>query len=109
MGGFADTLYLVYTFSAADDPLREALAEKHFDVVYLGERKMGFISEEFRSLMLEVFKMKYLQMPRFREVITAIPDEIRIEHYMNGWDSPDIQIPVYVGYLNQIRAMARAQ
>ena len=34
----------------------------------LGDRRMGFISEEFRSLMLEIWRVKYLQMPRFREV-----------------------------------------
>ena len=26
---------------------------------------MGFVSEEFRSLMLEIWRVKYLQMPRF--------------------------------------------
>jgi hypothetical protein len=70
---------------------------------------MDFISDEFRSLMLEIWRVKYLQMPRFREVISSIPIEIRLEHFLNDGDSPDIQIPVYVGYLNQIRDMARAQ
>ena len=70
---------------------------------------MGFISEEFRSQMLEIWKVKYLQMSRFREVISLIPPEIRLEHFLNDGDSPDIPIPVYVGYLNQIREMARAK
>jgi hypothetical protein len=35
--------------------------------------------------------------------------EIRLEHFLNDGDSPDIPIPVYVGYLNQIRDMARAK
>ena len=106
-GDLADVFHLVYNFSLPDDPIRQTLSAHHFDAIYLGDRKMGFISEDFRSLMLEVFKVKYLQMPRFREVISSIPMEIRIEHYLNGGDSPDIPIPIYVGYLNQIREMAR--
>lgn len=107
-GDLADTFHLVYFFSSPEDPIRKTLAEHHFDAIYLGERKMGFISEEFRSLMLEIWHVKYLQMPRFREVISSIPMEIRLEHFLNDGDSPDIPIPVYVGYLNQIRDLARA-
>jgi hypothetical protein len=106
-GDLADLFHLVYLFSPEEDPVRRTLAEHHFDGIYLGERKMGFISEEFRSLMLETWKVKYLQMPRFREVIASIPMEIRLEHFLNDGDSPDIPIPIYVGYLNQIREMAR--
>ena len=108
-GDLADTFHLVYTFSAAEDPIRQTLAAAHFDAIYLGSRKLPFISEELRSLMLEVFKVKYLQMPRFREVIRSVPRQIRIEHYLNDGDSPDIPIPVYVGYLNQVRDLAWAQ
>ena len=68
---------------------------------------MGFISEEFRSLMLEIWHVKYLQMPRFREVISSIPMEIRLSHFLNDGDSPDIPIPIYIEYLNQIRDLAR--
>jgi hypothetical protein len=89
--------------------LRTALAEKHFDGIYLGARKMAFVSEEFRSLMLEIWRTKYLKLARFREVIASIPMEIRLEHFLNDGDSPDIPIPVYVGYLNRIRELARAQ
>jgi hypothetical protein len=46
-------------------------------------------------------------MPRFREVISSIPIEIRLEHFLNDGDSPDIPIPIYVEYLNQIRNLAR--
>ncbi len=106
-GDLADLFHLVYIFSPNDDPIRKTLATQHFDGIYLGDRKMGFISEEFRSLMLEIWKVKYLEMPRFREVIANIPIEIRLEHFLNDGDSPDIPIPVYVGYLNQIREMAR--
>jgi len=107
-GDLADVFHLVYDFSPPDDPSRQKLAEKHFDGVYLGERKMGFISEDFRSLMLEIWRVKYLKMARFREVIRSIPMEIRLAHFLNDGDSPDIPIPVYVEYLNQIREMARA-
>jgi len=106
-GDLADLLHLVYVFSPAEDPVRKALAEHHFDAIYLDERKMGFISEEFRAEMLEIWKVKFLEMPRFREVIAGIPMEIRLEHFLNDGDSPDIPIPVYVGYLNWIREMAR--
>jgi len=108
-GDLADLFYLVYTFSQVSDPLRKTLADHHFDAVYLGERKMGFISEEFRSVMLEIWRVKYLQMARFGEVIRGIPMEIRLSHFLNDGDSPDIPIPVYIGYLNQIRDLARAQ
>jgi hypothetical protein len=107
-GDLADVLHLVYTFSLSDDPIRKALRVRHFDAVYLGERRMGFISEEFRSLMLEIWRVKYLKMARFREVLSSIPMEIRLSHFLNDGDSPDIPIPVYVEYLNQIRELARA-
>jgi hypothetical protein len=105
-GDLADVFHLVYHFSDSNDPIRGGLGERHFDAVYLGERRMDFISEEFRSLMLEIWKVKYLQIPRFREVITSIPKEIALSHFLNDGDSPDIPIPIYVGYLNQIRELA---
>ena len=106
-GDLADTFQLAFVFSPEGDPLRKLLATHHFDGIYLGDRKMGFISEEFRRQMVEIWKVKYLQMPRFREVIAGIPMELRLEHFLNDGDSPDIPISVYVGYLNQIREMAR--
>jgi hypothetical protein len=107
-GDLADVFHLTYFFSSSDDPIRKTLIDRHFDAVYLNDRRMGFISEEFRSLMLEIWKVKYLQMPRFREVICSIPPETHLSHFLNDGDSPDIPIPVYIGYLNQIREMARA-
>lgn len=107
-GDLADVFHLVYVLSPTEDPIRGTLAQRHFDAVYLGDRRMGFISEDFRSLMLEIWRVKYLQMPRFREVISSIPLEIRLSHFLNDGDSPDIPIPIYVGYLNQIRDLARA-
>ncbi len=106
-GDLADIFHMVFAFSLPDDPIRKTLADHHFDAVYLGERRMGFVSEEFRSLMLEIWHVKYLQMPRFREVISSIPMEIKLSHFLNDGDSPDIPIPIYVGYLNQIRDLAR--
>ena len=105
-GDLADLFHLVYIFSPPDDPIRKALAEHHFDGIYLEGRKIGFISEEFRSLMLEIWKVKYLAMLRFGQVIRSIPPEIRLSHFLNDGDSPDIPIPIYIEYLNQIREMA---
>ncbi len=107
-GDLADVLHLVYIFSPPTDPVRKVLAEQHFDGVYLERRKLGFISAEFRSLMLDIWKVKYLEMPRFGEVIRSIPLDIPLSHFLNDGDSPDIPIPVYVEYLNQIRDLARA-
>jgi hypothetical protein len=108
-GDLADLFHLVYKFSLPEDPIRKTLAEHHFDAIYLDGRRMGFISEDFRSLMLEIWRIKYLQMPRFREVINSIPMEVKLSHFLNDGDSPDIPIPDYVGYLNQIRDLVRAQ
>ena len=60
------------------------------------------------SVQRSYSKVKHLQMPRFRDLISSIPIEIRLEHFLNDGDSPDIPIPIYVGYLNQIRDLARA-
>jgi hypothetical protein len=108
-GDLADVFHLVYTFSLPGDPLRKSLGARHFDAVSLGERRMDFIGEDFRSLMLEIWRVKYLKMARFREVISSIPVEIRLSHFLNDGDSPDIPIPVYVGYLNQMRELARVR
>ena len=108
-GDLADLFHLVYIFSPPADPIRRELKAKHFDGIYLENKKIGFISEEFRSLMLEIWKVKYLEMRRFGEVIRSIPIEIHLSHFLNDGDSPDIPIPVYVNYLNQIRDLARAK
>lgn len=109
-GDLADLFHLVYVFSDSNDPMRGTLGERHFDAVYLGgrqdDRKMDFISNNFRSLMLEIWKVKYLQTQRFREVITSIPTEIHLDHFLNDGDSPDIPLTIYVQYLNQIRELA---
>ena len=104
-GDLADTLHLVWFFDRSALPALERL---RFDAVYLGERRLGFISPEFRALMLEIWRVKFLQMPRFREVIRSIPRTVKLDHFLNDGDSPDIPIPVYVGYLNEIRDLALA-
>jgi hypothetical protein len=108
-GDLGDLFHLIYTFSLPNDPLRQTLGAYHFDGVYLDRGRVDFISEEFRSLMLDIWRVKYLQMARFGEVIRSIPLEIRLEHFLNDGDSPDIPIPIYVDYLNRIRDLARAQ
>ena len=108
-GDLADLFHLVYTFSPANDPIRRTLADHHFDAIYLNDRRFPFISEEFRSLMFEIWKVKYLDTPRFREVISSIPLEIHLSHFLNDGDSPDIPIATYIDYLNQIRLEAIAK
>ncbi len=115
-GDLADVLHLIVTFSAPGAPatpagvraIRDALVARHFDAIvldgYAGGR-VGFLSPEFQALMLEIWKVKYLQMPRLREVIRSTTGT-RLDHFLNDGDSPDIPIPIYVGYLNRIRELA---
>jgi len=105
-GDVADTLHLISFFDPAALP---ALGRLHFDAVYLGDRRMGFISPEFQALMLEIWRTKFLKMPRFGEVIRMVPRDVKLDHFLNDGDSPDIPIPVYVGYLNEIRELALAK
>jgi hypothetical protein len=115
-GDLADVLHLIVAF--ADVPgarhgpalaaVRAALVERRFDAVHLeGYRdgRVGFLSAEFQALMLEIWKVKYLQIPRLREVIRSTAGR-RLDHFLNDGDSPDIPIPIYVGYLNRIRDLA---
>jgi hypothetical protein len=43
---------------------------------------------------------------RLRRMAAAQLLATRLEHHLNDGDSPDIPIPTYVEYLNQIRDMA---
>ena len=115
-GDLADVLHLVYVFSgraqaprtAAIDGMRKALEARHFDAVYLtgyGSGRFPFLSPEFQQLMLEIWKVKYLQMPRFGEVLRSTSGRT-LDHFLDDGDSPDIPIPVYVDYLNRIRELA---
>ena len=104
-GDVAEILHLIWFFDRSALPV---LARLRFDAVYLGDRRMGFISPEFRGLMLEIWRTKFLEMPRFGDVIRRVPRTVRLDHFLNDGDSPDIPIPVYVGYLNEIRELALA-
>ena len=115
-GDLADVLHLIVAFhgvaassrTPAIGAVRDALIARHFDAVHLAgysRGRVGFISPEFQALMLEIWKVKFLALPRFTEVIRSTRG-VRLDHFLNDGDSPDIPIPVYVGYLNQIREMA---
>jgi hypothetical protein len=119
-GDLADLFHLVFYFSTQSSdavraegmsPLMDALRRYHFDAVYLdGYRsgKMAFISSDFRELMLEIWKVKYLENKRLGYVIRSTRGTY-LDHFLNDGDSPDIPIPIYVGYLNQIREMVLKQ
>ena len=115
-GDLADVLHLIGSFAGHQaspefPPLaavRESLVARHFDAVYLAGYaggRFGFQSREFQALMLEIWKVKFLKMPRFNEVIRSTAG-VRLDHFLDDGDSPDIPIPIYVGYLNRVREMA---
>lgn len=115
-GDLADVLHLIVSFGGrpASRPipglaaLRESLVARRFDAVYLAGYvggRIGFLSGEFQGLMLEIWKVKFLKIPRLNEVIRSTAGA-RLDHFLNDGDSPDIPIPIYVGYLNRIREMA---
>jgi hypothetical protein len=115
-GDLADVFHLVVAFAdrpgrpapAAVAAVRRALVERQFDAVYVdgyGGGRVGFLSPEFQALMLEIWKVKFLRLPRFGEVLRSTAG-VHLDHFLNDGDSPDIPIPVYVGYLNRIRDLA---
>lgn len=119
-GDLADVFHLIYFFNHIDQgrfstpqlqALLKALEDHHFDAIYLPGYKnpqMAFISPEFRELMLDIWRVKFLEMKRFREVLLSTRG-YRLLHYLNDGDSPDIPIPIYVGFLEQIRQLAEQQ
>lgn len=115
-GDLADVLHLIVVFHdrspVAPPPaiaaMRAALVAKHFDAVYLdgyAGGRIGFLSSEFQALMLEIWKVKFLRHDRFRDVIRGTTG-VRLDHFLNDGDSPDIPIPIYVDHLNRIRDLA---
>lgn len=58
--------------------------------------------------MLEIWKVKYLQTPRFGEMIRSTAGR-HLDHFLDDGDSPDIPIPIYVKQLNRIGDLALAQ
>lgn len=119
-GDLADLFHLIYFFTTMDSgrfrteelrPLLETMARFHFDGIYLaghGKGKINFISPEFRQLMLEIWKVKFLRIKRFGEVIRSTRG-IKLDHYLNDADPPDIPLTEYVRFLNQIRELAFQQ
>ena len=116
-GDLADVFHLLFFFARLDEgrlrfaemnPVLDSLSRYRFDGIYLsgyGSGRMDFVSPEFRQLMLEIWKVKFLKMQRFREVLRSTRG-LRLLHFLNDGDSPDIPIPVYVGFLDEIREMA---
>jgi hypothetical protein len=118
-GDLADALHLIVAFSTALGnslpadvaPVRDALVARGFGTITLdgyGGGSFPFLSRTYQDLMLEIWKVKYLQIPRFGEVIRSTVGR-RLDHFLDDGDSPDIPIPVYVGQLNRIRDLALAQ
>ena len=118
-GDLADLFHLVVVFSErlgtslAPDAARArgALAARHFDAIYLSGYAGGrfpFLGPTFQGLMFEIWKVKYLGMPRFGEVIRSTAGR-RLDHFLDDGDSPDIPIRIYVNQLNRIRDLALAQ
>lgn len=115
-GDLADVFHLVVAFGGRGETpaapavaaARDALVAGRFDAVYLDGHaggRFGFLSPEFQALMLEIWKTKYLKIPRLNEVIRSTVGR-RLDHFLDDGDSPDIPIPIYVGYLERIREMA---
>ena len=116
-GDLADVFHLLFFFAHLDEgrlrfpemnPVVDSLSRHHFNGIYLsgyGSGRMDFVSPEFRQLMLEIWKVKFLKMQRFREVLQTTRG-LRLLHYLNDGDSPDIPIPIYLGFLEKIREMA---
>lgn len=71
--------------------------------------RLLFLSSTYQDLMLEIWKVKYLQMPRdFRRGHSQYRRSL-LDHFLDDGDSPDIPIPIYVKRLNRIRDLALAQ
>ena len=118
-GDLADVFHLIVAFSERLGnvlpgdvaTIRDALVERGFGTITLdgyGGGTFPFLGRTYQDLMLEIWKVKYLQMPRFGEVIRSTAGR-RLDHFLDDGDSPDIPIPVYVGQLNRIRDLALAQ
>jgi hypothetical protein len=118
-GDLADLFHLVVVFSERPGMslapraarARDALKTHRFDAIYLSGYAGGrfpFLGPAFQGLMFEIWKVKYLEMPRFGEVIRSTAGR-RLDHFLDDGDSPDIPIPIYVDQLNRIRDLALAQ
>ena len=118
-GDLADVFHMIVAFSARRNAslpsevarVRDTLVDHGFGTITLHRYAGGgfpFLSSTFQDLMLEIWRVKYLQMPRFGDVIRRTAAR-RLDHFLDDGDSPDIPIPVYVNQLNRIRDLALAQ
>ena len=118
-GDIADVFHLIVAFSPRLGEslpsdvrgVQTTLVAHGFGTITLDGYAGGafpFLSSTFQDLMLEIWKVKYLQMPRFGDVIRSTVGR-RLDHFLDDGDSPDIPIPVYVAQLNRIRDLALAQ
>ncbi|MBA2301518.1 MAG: hypothetical protein H0W08_02670 [Acidobacteria bacterium] len=118
-GDLADVFHLIVAFSARPGVslpsegarARDAMVAHGFGTITLdgyGGGGFPFLSSTYQDLMLEIWKVKYLKMPRFGDVIRSTVGR-RLDHFLDDGDSPDIPIPVYVKQLNRIRDFALAQ
>jgi hypothetical protein len=115
-GDVADLFHLIVAFSQRPGDslstevttIRDALLSRGFGTITLdgyGGGRFPFLSRTYQDLMLEIWKVKYLEIPRFGEVIRSTTGR-RLDHFLDDGDSPDIPIPVYVRQLNRIRELA---
>jgi hypothetical protein len=118
-GDLADVFHLIVSFSArlsgslprGVGGVRDALVAHGFGTITVdgyADGRFPFLSLAFQDLMFEIWKVKYLRMPRFGNVIRTTVGR-RLDHFLEDGDSPDIPIPVYVNQLNRIRDLALAQ
>ena len=118
-GDLADVFHMIVAFSARRNAslpsevarVRDTLVDHGFGTITVDQYVGGgfpFFSSTFQDLMLEIWKVKYLQMPRFGDVIRSTVGR-RLDHFLDDGDSPDIPIAVYVSQLNRIRDLALTQ
>jgi hypothetical protein len=120
-GDLADVLHLVVHMDGAawaSEPARRvplgglgqrlrALGFGEIEVAGYRDRPFPFLSRDFQDLMLEIWKVKFLSIPRLGDVLRSTSGR-RLDHFLNDGDSPDIPIPIYVNQLNRIRELAAA-
>ena len=59
------------------------------------------------SARLTLQRLVELTTAAYRDAFLRVRGSgLRLDHFLNDSDSPDIPIPIYVGYLNRIRDMA---
>ena len=117
-GDLADVLHLIVASSptgrrAAASPdvatVRDALVGQRFDAIYLTGYAGGRVRFPVRGVPGADAGDLEGQVPaasRGSSDVIRSTAGVRLDHFLNDGDSPDIPIPIYVGYLNRIREMA---